>query len=222
MASRPASGKTSVRKTTLDRDTLNGMHKVILGVEIDFPRAWQMGFYFRDGGMLCGLRQREGGACGVLATVQAFVVRDLLGRAVAGPVTLATREEAGDALISALSHIIWSARVGKLASVVSCASGRLPPLREASGEITCVQCSSAADVAGAVRASVGIYMRADGPGIILLLYSMMLTRGSIVHPNTTCTLHPVAPRHTSPHPNPTPPNPTQPNPLHHSTHKSQS
>ena len=47
------------------------MHKTLLGQELDLPQPWaQQGFTFRSAGLLCGLTQHEGGACGVLAAVQ--------------------------------------------------------------------------------------------------------------------------------------------------------
>ena len=157
MAARPVtSGAKGMKKTSLDRDTLNNMHKILLCAEHYFPAPWMAGFSFRERGMLCGLRQREGGPCGVLATVQAFTLRELLSREGAAPLHLVSREDAGDALVAALSHVIWSARVGRLANVVSCTSGKLPPLREAAGELTCTQCSSAVDVATAVRGCIGL------------------------------------------------------------------
>ena len=175
----PSSARKSYEKV-LDREVTALMHKTLLGQELDLPQPWaQQGFTFRSAGLLCGLTQHEGGACGVLAAVQAFVVRELLLAAEgggAGP-RAANREAAGAALVGALAHIIWAARVGRVASVVNCKTARLPQLRSAAGELTATQCGSQADVTSCVRASIGSYRSPDGPGIALLLYSVTLTRG---------------------------------------------
>ena len=88
-------------------------------------------------------------------------------------------EAAGEALIGALAHIIWSARMGRLANVVVCKRPTLPSLRESAGEFICTECKSADDVAAAVRAGIGAFMRA--PGVAMLLYSLLLTRAGEVH-----------------------------------------
>ena len=65
-----------VRDNTARRVYSSQSHKTLLGQELDLPQPWaQQGFTFRSTGLLCGLTQHEGGACGVLAAVQAFVVR---------------------------------------------------------------------------------------------------------------------------------------------------
>lgn len=164
-------------KKELDKDVIHSMHKTLLGGERDFPPAWgNQGLTFREQGMRCGLLQHEGGPCGVLAAVQAFVLRHLLMDENAPP-SLADvpPEAAGEALVGALSHIIWSARMGRLANVVVCKRPALPPLREAVGELICTECKSLDDVTAAVRAAIGAFMKP--PGVAMLLYSLLLTRG---------------------------------------------
>ena len=138
-----------------------------------------LGFAYREGGFACGLRQREGGPCGVYAAVQAHVLREVYaaaGDAAVDPNAL-PREAAADALVRALAHIIWSARVGRLANVVNCKAPTLPPLLSAAGELTATQCGSSTDVISTLRGCIGAYRSADGPGVALLLYSVALTRG---------------------------------------------
>lgn len=176
---RPSTAAKRMVTTTLDQETLYSLHRVLLGHEQrDMPPAWAGGFSFRERGLRCGLLQREGGPCGVLAAVQAYVLRELY-LAAPEPVDLAnvSSEAAGDALLKALTHIVWSARVGRVASVVNCKAAVLPPLRAAAGELSVTQCGSAADVLSTLRACLGAYKREGGPGIALLLYSVTLTRG---------------------------------------------
>ena len=101
----------------LDVQTLSDVHKALLGVPQDMPAPWCCGFTFRDGGMRCGLRQCEGGPCGVLAAVQAFILREVLKAADGAAVDFASvsPEAAGEAKVAALGHIIWAARVGRVA-----------------------------------------------------------------------------------------------------------
>jgi len=176
---RPTSAALGSKKgftKELDKEVINSMHKTLLGGERDLPPAWgSQGLTFREQGMRCGLTQHEGGPCGVLAAVQAFVVRELLLDENAPPLAELSPEAAGEALIGALAHIIWSARMGRLANVVVCKRPTLPSLRESAGELICTECKSADDVAAAVRAGIGAFMRA--PGVAMLLYSLLLTRG---------------------------------------------
>ena len=192
----PSSARKSYEKV-LDREVTALMHKTLLGGERDLPPAWgSQGLTFREQGMRCGLTQHEGGPCGVLAAVQAFVLRELLLDENAPPLAELPPEAAGEALIGALAHIIWSARMGRLANVVVCKRPTLPSLRESAGEFICTECKSADDVAAAVRAGIGAFMRA--PGVAMLLYSLLLTRGiamvqrdadfpaSLIAPNGYC------------------------------------
>ena len=119
----------------------------------------------------------------MLAAVQAFVLRELYNTAAAQEppqvvdIANVRPEAATDALVRALAHIIWSARVGRVASVVNCKTTDLPSLRACAGELSVTQCGSSADVLSALRSFLGSYTRANGPGIALLLYSLTLTRG---------------------------------------------
>ena len=180
---RPASQQSSRRNTssTLDRQTLGTLHTALFGHDQrDFPPSWRGGFTLRGaGGLACGLTQREGGPCGVLAVVQAYTIRELIKRSEVESIdqSTLTRQEAADALLTALAHIIWAARVGRLATVVSCKGRELPPIHAAAEALTATQCNSQADVLNALRACSGVYTLADGPGIALLLYSVALTRG---------------------------------------------
>jgi hypothetical protein len=201
LPSRPSTAGRKPTKSVLDQETIHSLHRVIFGHEQrEVPPAWHGGFAFRDGGMSCGLRQREGGPCGVLAAVQAFVLREVYSSAPDTAVNpnAVPREAASEALVRALGNMIWAARVGRAASVVSCKTKTLPELRAAAGELTVTTANSAADVVGVVRSCIGSYRSADGPGLMLLLYSVTLTRGiamvtrdadfpsSLIMPNGYC------------------------------------
>jgi hypothetical protein len=172
------SGKAAAR--ACDQETLLTLHRALFGAERDFPPSWaEQGFAFRDKGLLCGLRQHAGGPCGVLAVVQAMVIRELAlqGSGDGFDALSASREDAGAALISCLAGIVWSARVGRTAQVVSCTAHALPPVREAAEHVRIRECKSEADVRDALQAAAGSYVRPRGGGVCLLLYSVLLTRG---------------------------------------------
>ena len=80
---RPTSSSAKrVQTSTLDQETLYSLHKTIFGHEQrEWPEPWKCGFAFRERAMTCGLLQREGGPCGVLAAVQAFILREVYAAA---------------------------------------------------------------------------------------------------------------------------------------------
>lgn len=80
------------------------------------PASWIQGFFFsQQHGLEYGLVQREGGPCGVLAAVQAHLLKQLVGKTGGHP-TRITREQQRNALCKGLSSAIWQAR-GNEASV---------------------------------------------------------------------------------------------------------
>jgi len=155
------------------------LHRTLFGGERDLPESWaKQGFTFRENGFLCGLRQHAGGACGVLAVVQAYILRELALQGGAGRAAIsASREQAGAALVAALAQIIWAARVGRLASVVVCKQPELPPMRQAAEALVKTDCNSLETVQEAVQAAAGAFIRPHGPGVAMLLYSVLMTRG---------------------------------------------
>jgi len=196
-------GANSARVTKrCDQETLLTLHRALFGAERDFPAAWaRQGFAFRDKGLLCGLRQHAGGPCGVIAAVQALVMRRLaLAGSGAGTDALsASREAAAAALMESLAGIIWSARVGRTAQVAMCKTQELPPMREAAEHVWVTECKSEPDVLQALQTAAGSYVRPQGGGVPLLLYSVLLTRGiamvardadypaSLILPNGYCS-----------------------------------
>ena len=65
-----------------DKDTREGLRKVLFGegeVLKNLPKSWTQGFYFTENPQLFfGLFQKEGGPCGVLACVQAYLIKHLI------------------------------------------------------------------------------------------------------------------------------------------------
>lgn len=174
MQQRPASAASARGARAVDQESVLAMHRVLFSSEREFPCAWaRQGFTLRGGSFACGLKQHQGGPCGVLAVVQAMLVRHIS----VGGVLAASSEAAASRLIDSLAGIVWSARVGRLATVVSCRAPELPPMREAGDHLVQTSCRSEEEVRGAIQAAAGAYTRPSGGGVALLLYSMLLTRG---------------------------------------------
>jgi len=113
----------------------------------------------------------------VMASVQAYILRHLMLEQGGAAPMKADRNECGAALVAALSQIIWNARMGRLASVVVCRAPEMPPMRDAAGELMKTECNSLEAVQEAVQAAAGAFIRPHGPGVVMLLFSVLMTRG---------------------------------------------
>lgn len=159
--------------------------------EEDVARWFQQGFKFSDEeGTTFGLRQRSGGPCGVLAPIQANVLRRLLfGDAPEGPGKLPAApaealrpspERRLVALVGAVAEMLWRAATKEggsgRAATVTVAAAALPatPFTEARAFEVCWHTS---------RASVEMALAAAMPqletacGVILVVYALLLSRG---------------------------------------------
>ena len=65
----------------LDKTTREALKKLLFGdgEMKNLPKSWQQGFFFTENpNLFFGLMQKEGGPCGVLACVQAYLIKHLL------------------------------------------------------------------------------------------------------------------------------------------------
>ena len=168
-----------------------------------FNKAWtEQGFYFNDfDNLRCGLVQNQGGPCGVIAAVQAHVLKLLLfGDSFSSSSSSSddfknpTRERRENALLNALAEILW-----RIAEITSLSSGRRPtvtialvPRRSSGGRLgrtpgykpdgltetlllyTFTSYSSSRDF---LDAHLKTFMEPNGKGTALYTYSLILTRG---------------------------------------------
>jgi hypothetical protein len=73
----------------------------------NLPKSWRQGFIFNEKEELTfGLLQKEGGPCGVLACVQAYLIKNLVLFG-GGGVTELKKEKRMNCLIAALSEMLW-------------------------------------------------------------------------------------------------------------------
>ena len=86
------------------------------------PASWIQGFFFSPHlGLEYGLVQTDGGPCGVLAAVQAHIIKHLAGKTGGHPAGI-TREQKQAALFKGLAGALWNARGKASVAVVGCGS----------------------------------------------------------------------------------------------------
>uniref|UniRef100_A0A383VRI7 Deubiquitinating enzyme MINDY-3/4 conserved domain-containing protein n=1 Tax=Tetradesmus obliquus TaxID=3088 RepID=A0A383VRI7_TETOB len=170
-------------------DQQRQLSKVLWGDEVAKPdAAWQQGLVFCDTpGLEWGLVQLAGGPCGVLAAVQAHLIATLMEQGLWG--LLLRPEQLQEALASSLTTLLWAARSSSSSSS-SAAKVVMLPLATSSaaarGMCDAAQAARMAQVATAdsrqqlevlVRAALPQWCQRKGWGLLLLLYSLLLTRG---------------------------------------------
>jgi len=171
-----------------------------------FTDLWlQQGFYFQPGdvtskapSLTSGLVQAQGGPCGILAVVQAYILKELLYAGPAASLTpakryglLAPRDGAvlQNALVSALAEILWLVADGRVAR---CCTRNPSAPRLAGGPrkvaglafkpdglteaLQVVELTSLAAVRNFFCANLGAYTSPAGCGVVMFLYSIVLTR----------------------------------------------
>nr|CAD7606631.1 unnamed protein product [Timema genevievae] len=128
----------------------------------------------------------SGGACGVLATVQAFLLKTLLfdpGSCVCTEPLRPTRNEARAALVTALTDVLWQAGEGEsavlavcsdVAHLRNCSRYRMDGLTEG---LTLHGFRNRDHLAEAVRQHLDQFSSGGGNGCLLLVFSAALSRG---------------------------------------------
>ncbi|KAF0689568.1 Aste57867_18987 [Aphanomyces stellatus] len=121
-------------------------------------------------GLGYGIIQHEGGPCGVMAVVQGYVLFYLLKD---GSVDNATPSQLQKALVQALTHIIWQAANGLACKVALTDHTGTPSL----DHMVVSQLQSRHDLEQFVSSHVDQFAEAKGYGVVLLVASVMLSRG---------------------------------------------
>jgi len=147
------------------------------------PDAWKQGIFFA-GYQPYGLQQVEGGPCGVLAVVQAFLLRALMTRGLGAgekAVLEVDEKERQEALADALAEILWrNAGDGKKAIILLPSSSGAAPLN--ASQLRCLQPATFTSFEQ-LRAHImqrpyrEAFFTPAGCGLALLLYSIAWTRG---------------------------------------------
>lgn len=147
------------------------------------PDAWKQGLFFA-GYQKYGLQQVEGGPCGVLAVVQAYLIRALLQRSLSDDgsgVLEADEKVRQEALADAVCEILFR-NIGdnkKAILLVPSASGAVPLNASMLRCLQPAQFSSFEQLRHNVmqRPFRDMLFNPSGGGLALLLYSMVWTRG---------------------------------------------
>jgi len=201
---------------SLPPDVVTTLDKVIFGSSSsssiensssteDRLRWYQQGFRFAHGeGLLpCGLLQSTGGPCGILATIQAFLLCELVfgvsafdasrrdvtnsaavvGEAGCGSnlnkLSSTTHEAADNALAGALAFAIWQAATAErgsgVAQLVTLSSSELLRPGARGVPLSCTAYRSYADLRNGCRNILNAFH--SDSGVMLLVYCLLLSRG---------------------------------------------
>jgi len=183
----PSKGRgISVRQAAELKDIIFGNRKQ------KFNSAWMQGFFqSKAEGLGYGVVQTAGGPCGVLATVQAFLLRDLLVvERLGDSVASISPAQFKRSLVKGLSYILWQAGGGHSA-VVAVMSGKRTLSGDEEGNMislgykpdgftehmTLYEGRSVAEIEDVVNSNIRYFMDETGPGIPMFLYSAVLSRG---------------------------------------------
>jgi len=140
---------------------------------------WHQGFFFSDEPELrYGLIQLQGGPCGVIAVVLAYVIKEI----VFSPLFVKTGFNPTDhvrntALINSLCEILWQAGASKSAKVV------IPPSISKKfkayklAEFLVHSFNNFEDLKQFITQNQAVFTEREGPGVISLVYSAILSRG---------------------------------------------
>lgn len=163
----------------VDEAVIGAMHTLLLGgAGRDWPEAWRrQGFAFScEPAVPFGLHQRRGGTCGVMAAVQAFVLRFLRHR-VDDWLQSVSPTDGSAALVDALTSVLWRAGTSSGCSVVLSSSVALPPRRAIAATLTRFHLPSRLELQKFLKSHLASFAVVDGCGVILLLYSVILSIG---------------------------------------------
>lgn len=144
-----------------------------------FQEEWHQGFFFNDvPDLKYGLVQLAGGSCGVLAVVQAYILKELIFTSGFQKYGFNPSENVRTtALVHALSEILWQVGGSKAVKLVlpGTVPKRFKPYKLADWNVSVF--NSVADLQGAIRANLGAFTERNGCGVLLFMYSAILTRG---------------------------------------------
>ena len=134
-------------------------------------------------GLEYGLVQKEGGSCGVMAVVQAFVVKHLLANGRFAPDAMPNAADQKSALVLALAEILWLAGDKKVARIAL--PGKMGNRGGVAGykadgiteRLSITEFVEYDDMVAYLRKHTNDFMSDTRPSCITFVYSAILTRG---------------------------------------------
>eukprot|EP01116_Phalansterium_solitarium_P013108 TRINITY_DN3005_c0_g1_i3.p1 TRINITY_DN3005_c0_g1~~TRINITY_DN3005_c0_g1_i3.p1 ORF type:complete len:526 (+),score=159.39 TRINITY_DN3005_c0_g1_i3:173-1579(+) len=148
-----------------------------------FPEEWQQGFFFNvdDEILRYGLVQLKGGSCGIIASVQAYVLKELLfgSHKTADLNSLMNPDSSrrSGALIAALTEILWQAGHGSATVLLSQVQGGSLKQRFRPAEMMVNTFQSQEALHKFLTTYIEQFSLPHGNGILQFLYSLCLTHG---------------------------------------------
>ncbi|GMI50311.1 hypothetical protein TeGR_g10508 [Tetraparma gracilis] len=192
----------------LSLDSAVGLRALVFGPEAanSFPPSWtKQGFFFTsEDDLKFGLIQTDGGPCGAIAAVQAFVLRQMLFGSAETPAALSGDDwknpGKGDqkkAVCTALAHIIWNCatslvgegegfgKVKKQRAAHVCVPSDKAVLTDkkklkpdgATELMSVTTCYNYDDVFATLKENLAAFTKKSGAGVIGMAYSCLLSRG---------------------------------------------
>mmetsp|Transcript_35118 Transcript_35118/g.44367 ORF Transcript_35118/g.44367 Transcript_35118/m.44367 type:complete len:492 (-) Transcript_35118:40-1515(-) len=177
-----------ISETVVDVETANALRKLAFGDERQaFNDAWQQqGFTFvtEVPELGYGLIQFEGGPCGVMAAVQAFVLKELLFSSNSGiDFRQPTVPQQNSALVKAIAAILWQAGDHQ-ECVVALPRGRAKIERSTAykpdgitEKLHMYTFDTKESLEGFIWSNIREFTSPKGAGAVSLVYSAMLSRG---------------------------------------------
>ncbi|KAJ9579958.1 hypothetical protein L9F63_004341, partial [Diploptera punctata] len=179
----------SVPHTPISITTAVELKKVVLGSASDIfsPQWLTQGFVFSTNHKLrYGFVQKKGGSCGILATVQAFVLKNLLFEQNAcncSEPLRPTRLEVSSALVRAFGDMLWRAGLEESAILalssdvnhLMCSSKYIPD--GITEKLNLTSFNSREDLETGIKNNLDQFTNATGSGCLLILFSAVLSRG---------------------------------------------
>jgi len=173
-------GNVSIAGSTpLSPDDARKVQDKLFGA-LGCPDSWKQGFFFGKTHKLeYGLVQTQGGPCGILAAVQARVLVALADEKGSPQITNLNKSKLENALVQGIATTLWKCGKEHQAVVVSCGEAGTShlPLQQMLRSCKYSRPRSLDATEDAVRASLAQLQQPDGWGIVLFLFSLMMSAG---------------------------------------------
>eukprot|EP00698_Gefionella_okellyi_P018887 TRINITY_DN5716_c0_g1_i1.p1 TRINITY_DN5716_c0_g1~~TRINITY_DN5716_c0_g1_i1.p1 ORF type:complete len:591 (-),score=102.47 TRINITY_DN5716_c0_g1_i1:1106-2878(-) len=165
----------------LNHDDARQLRALVFGKRA-IVEEWKQGFVFSDlTNMRFGLVQYKGGPCGVLAAVQAFIIKQLIQmdpatRDVSTRLLNINNDDRLLALESALVEILWMTRNPSV-TVVTDGMGRPDSYGAPLGNLNVFVCTSQKQLQQYIHEQLSTFTQERGNGILNFVYSVILSHG---------------------------------------------
>jgi hypothetical protein len=177
--------QTAKVATNLSFEEARDIQALVLGRGGTFQPSWQQGLYWTaEEELKFGLWQDQGGPCGVIAAVQAFVLQKLMyemphARSQAGDESLLDPSDSqrDEALVLALSHMLWEAGQRRRAVVCLRQGNEAVGSRNFCGSLCRYTFESLDETTDFLRSRLHSVKDNNGAFVVLFMISALLSRG---------------------------------------------